>query len=211
MGNFLERILTRMSVTDEDDFDDFDDIDTLKKPVREKTKRHTASVVPEAATEEPAPLRKDVAKAASIPTKTVRTQRMMDEDNFDMDYTETKRERAARPERVAGGSRVVPLRSASAARALEVSIMKPTRFDDSQDICDMLLDERATVVNLEGIDLALAQRIMDFIAGAVYALNGKIHQISSLIFIVSPENVDISGDYLSYVEQNGFEVPTLNQ
>lgn len=211
MGNFLERILTRMSVTDEDDFDDFDDIDTLKKPVREKTKKHTASVVPEAATEEPAPLRKDVAKAASIPTKTVRTQRMMDEDNFDMDYTETKRERAARPERVVGGSRVVPLRSASAARALEVSIMKPTRFDDSQDICDMLLDERATVVNLEGIDLALAQRIMDFIAGAVYALNGKIHQISSLIFIVSPENVDISGDYLSYVEQNGFEVPTLNQ
>ena len=88
--------------------------------------------------------------------------------------------------------------------------MKPTRFDDSQDICDMLVDERATVVNLEGIDLALAQRIMDFISGAVYALNGKIHQISNLIFIVSPENVDISGDYLSYVEQNGFEVPTLN-
>lgn len=212
MGNFLERILTRMSVTDEDDFDDFDDIDTIKKPVRERTKTHTASVVPEAITEEPAPLRKDVAKATSIPTKTVRTQKMMDEDNFDMDYTETKRERVARSERVGGGSsRVVPLRSASAARSLEVSIMKPTRFDDSQDICDMLLDERATVVNLEGIDLALAQRIMDFIAGAVYALNGKIHQISSLIFIVSPENVDISGDYLSYVEQNGFEVPTFNQ
>ncbi len=211
MGNFLERILTGMNITDEDDFDDFDDIDTIKKPVREKVKKRTTSAVPEAATEEPAPLRKDVAKAASIPTKTVRTQRMLDEDNFDNDYTETKRERAARPERMNTSNRVVPLRSASAARALEVSIMKPTRFDDSQDICDMLLDERATVVNLEGIDLALAQRIMDFIAGAVYALNGKIHQISSLIFIVSPENVDISGDYLSYVEQNGFEVPTLNQ
>ncbi|MBP3618198.1 MAG: cell division protein SepF [Lachnospiraceae bacterium] len=211
MGNFLERILNGMNITDEDDFDDFDDIDTIKKPVREKTKKRTTSAVPEAATEEPAPLRKDVAKAASIPTKTVRTQRMMDEDNFDNDYTETKRERAVRPERMSTSNRVVPLRSASATRGLEVSIMKPTRFDDSQDICDMLLDERATVVNLEGIDLALAQRIMDFIAGAVYALNGKIHQISGLIFIVSPENVDISGDYLSYVEQNGFEVPTLNQ
>ena len=211
MGNFLERILNGMNITDEDDFDDFDDIDTIKKPVREKTKKRTTSAVPEAATEEPAPLRKDVAKAASIPTKTVRTQRMMDEDNFDNDYTETKRERAVRPERMSASNRVVPLRSASATRGLEVSIMKPTRFDDSQDICDMLLDERATVVNLEGIDLALAQRIMDFIAGAVYALNGKIHQISGLIFIVSPENVDISGDYLSYVEQNGFEVPTLNQ
>ena len=211
MGNFLERILTRMNVTDEDDFDDFDDIDSIKKKGREKPVKQSVAPVHETVAEEPAPMRKDMAKAASLSTKTVRTPKTMDEDNFDYDYSETKRERTARPERTAAANRVVPLRSASASRGLEVSIMKPTRFDDSQDICDMLLDERATVVNLEGIDLALAQRIMDFIAGAVYALNGKIHQISGLIFIISPENVDISGDYLSYVEQNGFEVPNLNQ
>ncbi len=212
MGNFLERILNKMNVTDEDDFDDFDDFDSEIPSRRERKK--VERPVQEAATEETPSFRKEAAKVTSVSSaKTVKPQKLSDEDKFDYDYSESRKERTQRPERASAPSRVVPLRSASASssRTLEVSIMKPTRFDDSQDICDMLVDERATVVNLEGIDLALAQRIMDFISGAVYALNGKIHQISGLIFIVSPENVDISGDYLSYVEQNGFEVPTLNQ
>ena len=210
MGNFFEGFLKRLSVTDEDDFDDFDDFDTevLKKKEKKKKERP----VHETVTEEAPILRKDTAKAGSATPKTVKPAKAFDEDMFETDNFETKKDRVQRPERTANTpNRVVPLRSASASKVWEVSIMKPTRFDDSQDICDMLLDERATVVNLEGIDLALAQRIMDFISGAVYALNGKIHQISNLIFIISPENVDISGDYLSYVEQNGFEVPTLNR
>lgn len=206
MGNFLERLLNKMNVTDEDDFDDYDDYDSELSARKEK-KRERVAVT--AAAEEPQPLRREAAKAAATVTKPQKTY----EEEREHDYTEARKERISRPERTLTQSRVVPLRSAStsASRILEVSIMKPTRFDDSQDICDMLVNERATVVNLEGIDLGLAQRIMDFISGAVYALNGKIHQISNLIFIVSPENVDISGDYLSYVEQNGFEVPTLNQ
>ena len=211
MGNFLERILNKMNVTDEDDFDDFDDFDSELPSRKERNKAE--SPVREAAAEESPAFRKEPSRVAPVAaTKAVKPQKSYEEDKFEHDYSESKKERTQRPERVTT-NRVVPLRSASAAsaRTLEVSIMKPTRFDDSQDICDMLVDERATVVNLEGIDLALAQRIMDFISGAVYALNGKIHQISGLIFIVSPENVDISGDYLSYVEQNGFEVPTLNQ
>ena len=213
MGNFLERILNKMSVTDEDDFDDFDDFDS--ELPRRKEKKKQERVTQEAATEEAVSVRKDAPRfaPAPAPAKVVKPQRTFEDEKFEYEYSESKKERPVRQERPAAANRVVPLRSASAAssRSLEVSIMKPTRFDDSQDICDMLIDERATVVNLEGIDLALAQRIMDFISGAVYALNGKIHQISGLIFIVSPENVDISGDYLSYVEQNGFEVPTLNQ
>ncbi len=208
MGNFLERILNKMSVTDEDDFDDFDDFDS-EIPSR-KEKKKAERQITEATTEETPSYRKEVSKGSSVAAKPVK-QKSFEEEKVEYDYSESRRERAQRP---VATSRVVPLRSASAAsssKSLEVSIMKPTRFDDSQDICDMLVDERATVVNLEGIDLALAQRIMDFISGAVYSLNGKIHQISNLIFIVSPENVDISGDYLSYVEQNGFEVPTLNQ
>ncbi|MDD6034984.1 MAG: cell division protein SepF [Lachnospiraceae bacterium] len=209
MGNFLERILNKMNVTDEDDFDDFDDFDSELSHRKEKKK--TERFTPEAATEEVPAFRKEAARVTPVPAKTMKPQKTSEEEKFDYDYSENRKERTMRTERSAASGRVVPLRSASASRSLEVSIMKPTRFDDSQDICDMLVDERATVVNLEGIDLALAQRIMDFISGAVYSLNGKIHQISNLIFIISPENVDISGDYLSYVEQNGFEVPTLNQ
>lgn len=206
MANLIERFLNRMNVVNEDDLDDYDDYDTELSYKKEKKKVDRVSQV--AATEEVAPqsFRKEPAKVSSVPAKPQKTYEPENDD-----FSEYRRERVQKTERPAS-NRVVPLRSASTSsnRVLEVSIMKPTRFDDSQDICDMLVDERATVVNLEGIDLALAQRIMDFISGAVYALNGKIHQISNLIFIVSPENVDISGDYLSYVEQNGFEVPTLN-
>lgn len=210
MGNFLERILNKMSITDEDDFDDFDNFDS--EISRRKEKKKTLKVEQEPVPEESPVLRKETTKGATMTTKPVKPVKTFDEEKFEYDYSESKRERVQRPERpVSTTNRVVPLRSASSSKIFEVSIMKPTRFDDSQDICDMLVDERATVVNLEGIDLALAQRIMDFISGSVYALNGKIHQISNLIFIVSPESVDISGDYLSYVEQNGFEVPTLNR
>lgn len=125
--------------------------------------------------------------------------------------SEARKDRLSRADKTQTGnqSKVVPLRSS--VRGMEVCIMKPTSFEDSQDICDMLLSGRAAVINLEGFDVDIAQRVMDFISGAVYALNGKLHQISSYIFIISPDSVDISGDYLDLIKQNGFEVPTLNK
>lgn len=121
---------------------------------------------------------------------------------------EQKKDKVTRVERTAS-NKVVPIRTTP--KGFEVCIMKPTNFEDSQDICDMLLSGRAAVINLEGFDVDLAQRIMDFISGAVYALNGKLHQISSYIFIISPDTVDISGDYLDLLQSDGFEVPTLNK
>ena len=107
-------------------------------------------------------------------------------------------------------NKIVPIRTTS--KGLEVCIMKPTSFEDSQDICDMLLAGRATVVNLEGFDPDDAQRIMDFISGCVYSMNGKLHQISRYIFIFSPDSIDISGDYQELVDAGiGFGVPTLNK
>ncbi|HKL80854.1 MAG TPA: cell division protein SepF [Mobilitalea sp.] len=118
-----------------------------------------------------------------------------------------KKERMSRMERSTAG-KVVPIRTTT--KGLEVCIMKPTTFEDSQVICDMLLTGRATVINLEGFDDKLAQRTMDFISGSVYAINGKLHRISSCIFIVSPDTVDISGDYLDLIQNSGFEPPTLH-
>ena len=135
-----------------------------------------------------------------------------EEDSFEDEpkisfSTETRKERTKRMEGTQI-NKVVPIRT---AKGFEVCIMKPTNFEDSQDICDMLLTGRAAVINLEGFDVELAQRIMDFISGSVYAMNGKLHQISSYIFIISPDNVDISGDYLDLIPSDGFEVPTLNK
>jgi cell division inhibitor SepF len=118
-----------------------------------------------------------------------------------------RKERMPKMERSTAG-KVVPIRTTP--KGLEVCIMKPTSFEDSQEICDMLLTGRATVINLEGFDDKLAQRTMDFISGSVYAINGKLHRISSCIFIVSPDTVDISGDYLDLIQENGFEPPTFH-
>ena len=93
---------------------------------------------------------------------------------------------------------------------MQVSIIKPTTFEDSQEICNMLLSGRPVVVNLEGFDPDDAQRIMDFISGCIYAINGKYHQISKYIFIFSPENVDISGDSLT-LDGNTATMPVINR
>lgn len=119
-----------------------------------------------------------------------------------------KKEKAVRAERPSS-SKVVPIRKTT--HGLEVCILKPSSFEDSQEICDVLLNGRAAVVNLEGFDPTEAQRIMDFVSGCVYAISGKLHQISKYIFIFSPDSIDISGDYLDLVPEEGFGVPTLNR
>lgn len=120
---------------------------------------------------------------------------------------DSKKERLSRVEKSTSAGKVVPIRTTP--KGLEVCIMKPTSFEDSQEICDMLLTGRATVINLEGFDDKLAQRTMDFVSGSVYAINGKLHRISNSIFIVSPDTIDISGDYLDLIQNSGFEPPTF--
>lgn len=139
-------------------------------------------------------------KIVDRPEETLKTPSFVSQSN------DSKKEKVAKMERSAM-NKVVPIRTTP--KGLEVCIMKPTTFEDSQEICDTLLTGRATVINLEGFDDKLAQRTMDFISGAVYAINGKLHRISNCIFIVSPDTVDISGDYLDLIQENGFEPPTL--
>lgn len=102
--------------------------------------------------------------------------------------------------------KVVPMSRST----MEVNVIKPHSFEDSQEICNMLLSNRPVIVNLEGFDPDDAQRIMDFISGCIYAINGKYHQISKYIFIFSPENVDISGDSLS-IDGSTAGMPVINR
>lgn len=147
---------------------------------------------------------KETERADETTTKRVsRSERNYGNDNEDEPRRVTRMERTS-------SNKIVPIRTTQ--RGLEVCIMKPSSFEDSQDICDMLLTGRAAVVNLEGFDPDDAQRVMDFISGCVYAINGKLHQISRYIFIFSPDSIDISGDYADIVgEDMSFGVPTLNK
>ncbi len=76
----------------------------------------------------------------------------------------------------------------------EVYVIKPQEFDDAQTVSDFLKDGKTIVINMEGIQLDPAQRIIDFIGGACYGLGGDLRAISSNIFIAAPHNIEVSGD-----------------
>ena len=98
-------------------------------------------------------------------------------------------------------SKVTPMYSvkkkssgSSAGSSNEVCVIKPKQFDESTEIVDALLDNCTVILNLEGLDITLAQHIIDFTAGASYAIDGNIKKVSSYIFILTPGGVDITGD-----------------
>ena len=78
--------------------------------------------------------------------------------------------------------------------SMEVCVVKPTSVEDSREITETLLAGRTVILNLEGLDLEVAQRIIDFTSGATYAIAGNLQKISNYIFIATPASVDISGD-----------------
>ncbi|NMA95228.1 MAG: cell division protein SepF [Clostridiales bacterium] len=77
---------------------------------------------------------------------------------------------------------------------VKVMVYQPLSYDDTQTIVDNLKSRKPIIVNLESLDSDLAQRVLDFLSGAVYALEGSIHKVSRGIFVLAPNNVDISGD-----------------
>ena len=95
--------------------------------------------------------------------------------------------------------------------ALGVTILKPQSFDDAREICDNLISGNPIIVNLEGFDTDRAQRLMDFVSGCIYSIGANLHQISNYIFIISPADIDVTGDYNALMRQDGFGVPTFNR
>lgn len=77
---------------------------------------------------------------------------------------------------------------------MKMIVYQPMTYDDTQNIIDNLKNRKPVIVNLESLEIDTAQRILDFMSGAVYALNGNIHKISKGIFILVPNNVDIAGN-----------------
>ena len=78
---------------------------------------------------------------------------------------------------------------------MEVCVIKPNSFEEAREITETLLNNRTVVLNLEGLDVDIAQRIIDFTSGSCFAINGNLQKISHYIFIITPASVDISGDF----------------
>jgi len=77
---------------------------------------------------------------------------------------------------------------------VKVVIYQPVSFEDTQTIINNLKSRKPIVVNLEALDMPLAQRVLDFISGAVYALDGTIQKVSRGIFVLAPSNIEIVGN-----------------
>ncbi len=101
-------------------------------------------------------------------------------------------------------NKITPMRSSSrraqSSAGMEVCVIKPTTFDESREITETLLANRTVVLNVEGLDVDIAQRIIDFTSGSCFAINGNLQKISNYIFIITPECVDISGDFQSLMD-----------
>ena len=105
-------------------------------------------------------------------------------------------------------NKVTPMRQHSKKGGMEVCVIKPISVDDTREITETLLTGSTIILNLEGIDLEVAQRIIDFTAGSTFAIDGKLQTISNFIFLVTPTNVEISGD-LQDLLNSSFDVPSI--
>ena len=108
--------------------------------------------------------------------------------------------RAAEPRPVGGSGRVVNLNSNP---QLQVVLVKPDRFDNVSEVADHLRDKKAIVLNLESTNKDVARRLVDFLSGCAYALDGKIKKVAISTYIITPYNVDIVGDLVEELENNG--------
>lgn len=169
LDKFLDAIKLNDDYDDEDDFldDDFDDDDfEEEKPKRRFLKKKDDYDDVEEKTVKPA------VKEAKTFNKTAAT-------------ASTYRKPS---------SKVTPMRK-KAGFSMEVNVIRPNSMEDARDIAETLMNSCTVILNLEGLDVEIAQRIIDFTCGACYSLAGSLQKISTYIYILTPSEVDISGDF----------------
>ena len=155
---------------DDDDDDDYDDI----KPRAAKSKpsfgksasRSTTSSKYEAATQQPAASHRSAASSPS--------------NGKLVDFKDSQRQSYSR--------------SSDFRNRSEVFVIKPQETDEAQSVIDFLRANKTIVINIEGLDVSVAQRIIDYVGGACYAMGGSLNVVSSNIFIATPQDIEVSGD-----------------
>ncbi len=140
-----------------------------------------------------------------------------DDDIDDLEDTAPARKTAAARQTAprARSSRVVSMnrgRSTDTRRSyynsMEVCILKPIDIDSAEEICDAVIDGKAVIVNMDNIDTATRQRIVDMVSGATYAIEGDVKLLSDIIAVFTPKNIDITGDLEEYAS-GSISLPSL--
>ena len=104
--------------------------------------------------------------------------------------------------------KVVPLNSQG--QSVKMVISQPTTFEQSEEICSLLKEKKSVIVNLEYVNKDVARRIVDFISGGVYALDGHIQKISNSIFLIAPMNYEITNEMAREEIKSKLSVSWLN-
>lgn len=130
------------------------------------------------------------------------------EKDFDYDLEDDLISESSRTKSAKQPSKITPMRSRKTGNGMEVCVFKPTQFEETREITDTLLANCTVVLNFEGLDVEVAQRIIDFTSGSCYAIGGNLRKVSNYIFIVTPKSVDISGDFQDILA-GAFDLPSI--
>ncbi|MBO8162280.1 MAG: cell division protein SepF [Brevibacillus sp.] len=122
-------------------------------------------------------------------------EEMVEEARDDEEEYHSRRRHSAK------SNNVVSLHAAREQSGIRLMLFEPRSYNDAQDIADNLRHRRPVVINLQRVDKEQAKRIVDFLSGTVYALNGDIQKVGEHIFVCTPDHFDIQGTISSVVEE----------
>ncbi|MBR5278736.1 MAG: cell division protein SepF [Clostridia bacterium] len=135
------------------------------------------------------------------------------EEEYDENYDSYEGEEEGNEEEVAApAAKAAPASkstgSISSGASLEMKVVKPERFDEVQMIGEHLLARRTVVLNLEDTNKETTKRIIDFLGGVVFAIQGKVRKVANATYVVTPKNVEVSSDS---AEKPAEEQPAVNK
>ena len=118
-----------------------------------------------------------------------------EEEEEILDANEEEREEYQKPQFMQARKQQGKVVNIHSQAQVKVVIMQPESMDDARDICDHLKNKKPVIINMEDLAKETAQRIIDFLSGSIYALEGNIQRVSASIFFIAPNNIDIMGDF----------------
>ena len=160
--------------------------------------------------------RNDMAKFID---KIMDAMKLSDYEDEPVDYKDDYNDFTGEPEPVRSTPEPRPFKSYTGGKAstiskptvmnlqanvqMEVVLIQPTTFNEAQEICDNIKAKKPCIMNFEKLDHPTAQRIMDFVSGACYTLDGSIKRVNDSVFIIAPVNVDVLGNFEEELKSNG--------
>ena len=153
----------------DDDYDDYDEDDYVEDDYEEPA-------------EAPAP-RREKRRAAPVP--------VMEEEEEDYGFAPVPAVAASTAPATGFTGQILNM---NASNKQEVVLFRPGTFNDTSKAADDLRNRKAVIVNMENVDKAMARRVVDFLSGCVYALDGDVKKIAQSAYLFCPHNMDIIGD-----------------